>query len=107
MENIPKKLFIAADCDVTLEDLIIRSTAASITTATVTYSLKDVSLVELGTGTLSHVSAGDYLGVIESTVTDDLTENATYYVDITTVSSSYNDFIRMKCTAVYKGPDDA
>lgn len=102
MANDPKKLFIASDVDVTVDDLTIRSTAAAITTATVTYSLKDASLVELGTGTLSHVSAGDYLGVIESTVTDDLTENATYYVDVTIVSSSYNDFRRIKCTAVYR-----
>ena len=73
---------------------------------TCTYALKDAdgNAVSGGTGTLSYVAAsnGNYLGVIESTVTATLTAGATYYLEITFSKSTLNDFRRLRCRAEYR-----
>ena len=96
-------LYISADMTVTYNDATADSTA--LTTGTCTYALKtaDGTAVSIGTGTLTHSSAGDYAGVIESTVTATLTENALYRLEITFVQGAYNDFRRLLCKAVYRG----
>lgn len=65
---------------------------STITTATVTYTLKGPTGATLtgGTGTLAHVSAGTYSGTVESTVTDLMTLGAKHTCTIVIVSGSYD-----------------
>jgi hypothetical protein len=77
--------------------------------ATVTYTLRDSALaaVASATGTLAYVSAsnGNYRATVESTVTELLTEGATYYLDFVLSQSSYNGRRRLKLRAEYRGED--
>ena len=100
-------IYISVDHNMTLTGMNIAGTYLN--TATATYVLKDAdgSTVSGGTGTLSYVSAsnGNYLGVIESTVTALLTENARYWIEITFSQGSYQDFRRLPVRALYRTED--
>ncbi|TXH99564.1 MAG: hypothetical protein E6Q76_19645 [Rhizobium sp.] len=75
--------------------------------ATVTYAIKTVAgaSVSGGTGSLSYIagSNGDYIGVIESTVTAGLTPGARYIIEYTLVEDPYRGFRRVAETAVLRG----
>lgn len=100
-------IYIAADRTVTYSGA--SAGGSYLNSATVTYSLKDATLTTVsgGTGTLSYVAAsnGNYSGTIESTVTSTLTAGEKYYLDITLVSGSYDDFRRLELYAEYRGED--
>lgn len=74
--------------------------------AVVTWALKDAAgvLVTGGTGTLAYVAAsnGNYLGVIQSTVTALLTVGQTYYLETTLVQGDFNAFRRLPFQARYR-----
>lgn len=81
--------------------------------ATVTYALTladgatqaTCTAVAGGTGTLSYVAAsnGNYLGVIESTVSALLAAGTLYYIWLTFVQGAYNDLRRVEAYAQYRG----
>ena len=74
----------------------------------VTYALKDSdgATIAGGTGSLTYDGAGtgDYYGTIDADVTVLLTEDASYYIEITYTDGSGNDdFRRVKRVAGYRG----
>lgn len=89
---------------VTVDRVYNVSTEAYINNATVTMTLKDLSLNAVsGASNLSLTyvtgSNGKYQGTIPSTVT--LTDGATYYLDITITSSTTIRTDRITCVADY------
>ncbi len=87
------------DEDILLSDVTIAKTAAPIVSGTLSYAIYAAdntatdglgTAVVGGTGSFSFVSVDDWDGVIESTVTDLLTEGLPYKVVVTLSSSSYN-----------------
>jgi hypothetical protein len=104
---MPRVLHIGADEDVFYNDAQLASDATALTTGTCTFVVKTRSgtTVSGTSGTASHVSGGDYRGVIESTGTANLSEGAEYWLEITFAQSPYNDFRRIPCTAKYRDED--
>lgn len=74
-----------SDFNLTLNGARLSATGAYLNAATVTYTLYTAAGVSVSTGTLTYVTSsnGNYLGVIESTVTSTLTAGASYYVRFT------------------------
>ena len=87
------------DEDILLSNVTIAKTAAAITSGTLAYAIYAAdntatdglgTAVTGGTGSFSFVSVDDWDGVIESSITDLLTEGVPYKVVITLSSSTYN-----------------
>ena len=97
---MPGTLYIGSDKRVNLTSL--EGDGVALTTATVTWSLTDMSGEVIGTGSLTLSSGSTYTGVIESTVTDQLEANTDYLLDVTIVQGAYNDFRRVVCGAAYR-----
>jgi hypothetical protein len=97
-------LFIGADMNVSYSGASIASTGAYLNSGTCTYVLRDEDGATVGTGTLPYVAAsdGEYAGVIQSTVTATLDEDAAYTLTITFVSGSYNDERDIPLRAAYR-----
>lgn len=103
MENI----YLLADTEVYYDNAALQDGTA-LTTATVTFEVltpAGVSLSPAVTGTASHVSGGDYTGVIESTTatTVTFTDGAAYLIAWTFTQGSYNDYRRKPARACYRG----
>ncbi len=96
-------LWIAADHDVFYSDAR-NAAGAYLNSGTCTWELLDSASASVATGTLSYVAAsdGDYEGTIPSTVTDDLTEDSLYYLEITFQDGAYDDFRRLQLRAAYR-----
>lgn len=99
------------------EDMAVRWTGATLTSgttgaetyansATVTYALKTAAgaAVASGTGALTYIAAsnGNYIGVIESSVTGTLTPGAAYVLELTLAEGDYNGFRRLPLRARYR-----
>lgn len=104
-------IYIGEDMNPRWTDATVTPTATGVATpansATITYALKTAAGVAVsgGTGTLDYISgsSGDYIGVIESTVTSTLTAGAQYVLETTFVQGNYNDFRVTKYRAAYRG----
>ena len=101
---MPNVLYIGSDTTLTLTGL--SAGGSYLNSATVTYAIKTAAgaAVTGGTGSYSYTAAsnGDYTATVESTVTDDLTDGALYYVEVTISSGSYQDFRRIPHRACYR-----
>lgn len=95
-------LYISNDNVVEIDELIDSTTETTITSATVTFALKDSAgtTVTSGTGSLSHVAAGKFRGEIASSVT--LTNKARYTLEITASTSDRDGFWRVPVVALYR-----
>lgn len=98
-------IYIGVDNDVVVRGFYNSGAGNYLNSATVTWALKNSSGTSLATGSCSYVSAsnGNYRGTIDSTDTASLTENATYYVEVTLTEGSITDFRRQRKTARYRG----
>ena len=94
-------------CDMTESIEWLSVGGSYLNSATVTYALKDAAGTTLpgGTGSYSYTAAsdGDYTATIEGTVTALMTAAAEYWLEVTIVSGSYNDFRRLRRVAAYRG----
>lgn len=103
-----ESIYIGEDHNVEWEGARDLNAGTYLNSATVTYELKDSDGDVLDSGTLDYVASsnGDYLGVIQSTVTDDLAENTVnnpfYYVEVTLSQGNYNGFRRLRFKARYR-----
>ena len=97
-------IHIGADENVTLTGMT--GGGAYLNSASVaTWSLKLASTgAEVASGNLSYVASsnGNYLGVIPSSVTATLTEDARYWIDITFRQGDYDDRRRLVRRAAYR-----
>lgn len=86
-------LYIGADMNVAYSGASIASTGAYLNAGTCTWTLKDSDGLTVGNGSLAYVAAsnGNYLGVIESTVTGTLTADAPYTLYVVFAQSTYDD----------------
>jgi hypothetical protein len=99
---------IGADAQVFYEGA--STTTEGVTTylnsGTVTYELADATGAVLDSGSLAYQpgSKGDYHATIDKTITVTLTEDSTYYLEITYTDAAGNDdFRRIKYVAGYRG----
>lgn len=103
---LPDPIYIGADHHVRWTGAKIEGTSTYLNAATVAFQLKnaDGTNVTGGSGTCAYVAAssGNYLGVIESTVTAGLTEGAIYRLETTLVEGAYNDLRRWELVAQYR-----
>lgn len=102
--STPTPLYIGADHTLTLTGM---SDGANYLNAATTksWSLKLASTgAEVASGSLAYVAAsnGNYSGELPSTETADLTEDTEYWIDITFVEGSFNDFRRLVRVAKYR-----
>ncbi len=97
-------LYIGSDMDVALTGMRDAITGVYLNSATATYDLKQGNTV-LDSGTLAYVSAssGNYLAVIDASVTANLVKNASYMVVITFVQGEYKDVRYLPQNAYYRG----
>lgn len=97
-------LHIGCDEDVFYSDAQAAADGTALTTGTCTFVVKTLAgtTVSGTSGTASHVSGGDYRGVIESTGTANLSNGSEYVIEITFAQSPYNDFRRIQCVAKYR-----
>lgn len=98
-------IYIAADNEVFLEGM--EADGTELNAGTATWSLKDATTgteVTSGNGSLTYVASsdGDYVGVIPSSVTEDLVEGRLYWIDITFAEDGDDDFRRLKRVARYR-----
>lgn len=106
IQQEPIDLFINCDNRFVWSDMIDTHTGYSVPDAAPAFLLKQsdgTTTVSGSTGTMALItgSRDDYEGVLPSTVT--LTENATYYLQITTSIGGADDFRRIECKAKYRG----
>lgn len=101
-------LFIGSDMDVTVTKLKARALNVYLNSAVVTWTLDNSAGTELGTGTLDYEAAsnGNYTGVIESSVTDLLTDGEDYTLTVTAVQGDYDDLRRFVLQARYRRGDE-
>ena len=100
------RIYIGADHNVHYDDAMDEATEVPLTAGTCTFELQDEdgATVTGSTGTAAHVSAGDYLGVIDGpTCTADLVYDATYTLVITFTQGNYNDVRHLSVRAAYRG----
>jgi hypothetical protein len=94
-------------CDMDLAYLGARAALDNtyLNSGTCTYDITDQTGTSIGTGTLTYDagSSGNYRGVIESTVTDTVTEDAYYTLTITFVQGGYNDERVINLIGAYRG----
>jgi hypothetical protein len=102
-------IYIAEDHNAKWDGARDEESGNPLNAATIAFDLTDTAGTSLGTGTLAYVggSAGDYLGVVQSTITATLVENTVanpyYYLELTLTQGGYNAFRRLPCTARYRG----
>lgn len=97
------RIYIGCDMEAPYEGAT--ADGAYLNAATVTWELFTAAGVSVGNGTCAYVASsnGNYLGVIESTVTATLTPGRKYRLVYTLVSGSVNDARRLDCVAAYRG----
>jgi hypothetical protein len=98
-------LYIGSDRNLKWNGAFDEENDLYLNSATITYALKTTpGGTILGTGTLDYVSPsnGNYFGIIDSTVTGALTEDAQYVLEVTFVQGNYNDFRQLWVTALYR-----
>jgi hypothetical protein len=96
---------IGSDVMVRLDKLKNASTDAYINSATVSFRLKDSDGATIqGPTTMSYIASSDgrYEGVISAVNTATLSQNATYYVEITATFSGYTLFRKVSSVARYR-----
>lgn len=99
-------LIIGADNDVVCRGLRNRRTGAYLNAATVTWKLTSSiggSAIASGVCSYAASSNGNYDGVIDAADTAGLTNNSTYYVEITIIEGGVKDFRVQTKTAKYRG----
>ncbi len=97
-------LYIGDDMDVTLTGMQDAISLVYLNTATATYELKRGTTV-IDSGTLDYVAAsdGDYLAVIDSAITANLTQRTNYSLVITFVQGNYQTVRYLTEAAYYRG----
>lgn len=97
-------LYIGADMDLGYSGAVPAAGGSYLNSGTCTYELKDSDEEIVASGSLAYValSDGNYAGVLESTVTEDLTADAPYSLEITFTQAGYNDFRRIPLRAAYR-----
>lgn len=97
---------IGGDYNIEYQDAKDASDDTALTSGTCTFALKtsDGTAVSGGTGSLTHVASGSYLGILDSAITSTLTDGAQYRIEITFSQGNYNDFRRVIDVARYRGP---
>lgn len=101
-----KELYINEDNLVRWNTAKLGSDDTYINSGSGTWTLRDNDLVELATGSLVYVTStnGRWQAIIPSTDTEDLVENATYWLDLELTNNNGADgFRRIECVAVYHG----
>lgn len=99
-------LYINADNDIVLYDLKLAYTGIDITTATVEGQVKNAAGNDVGDSFTMEYQEGtdaEYYGAIDSNVTSQLTEDLTYYIDVTITQGLNTDFRRLERVAAYHG----
>lgn len=94
--------YIGADMVETIDNLA--AGGSNLTTATISYALKDTAgtTISGGTGSYTGGTNGDYTATIESTVTDLLTDGVLYFLWVTISQGSNNDKRRLPRRAQYR-----
>jgi len=97
-----ERLYIGCDMEAPYEGAF--AGGVYLNAATVGWELLDAAGSVLGSGSCAYVAAsdGDYLGVIESTVTAALTRGRPYRVRYTLASGTVNDVQQVECVAAYR-----
>jgi hypothetical protein len=91
-------------CDMEAPYGSVSAAGATVTGGTVTWALLEsdrATLIDSG-DCPEDGSTGDYVGVIESTVTADLIPRRRYWVRYTLVSGNVNDVQWVECVAAYR-----
>ncbi len=96
-------LGIGSDMDIGLTGVRASATGTYLNSGSATWELFDADGDSAGTGAMAYVAAsdGDYAGTIESTVTNDLEENAFYALVYTFSQGGYQLEIRRRVQAIY------
>lgn len=97
-------LYVGADMDIGYSGAVPAAGGSYLTSGTCTWVLKNSAGATVASGSLSYVAAsnGNYLGVMESTVTSTLTADDPYTLTITFVQGSYNDERVIPLRAAYR-----
>lgn len=100
----PQRIYLNEDNEIKWSGA--RSAGSPVESGTAVWSLKKkVDLSEVAQGSLSHVaeSGGDWSGIINSTVAEELDDGESYFLDITMTSGGSVGFRRIPCLAMYHG----
>ncbi|QDU81558.1 hypothetical protein Pla110_33000 [Polystyrenella longa] len=78
------------------------SSGDSVTTASVSGTLKN-GATTLDTFSLTHTSAGTYVGYLDENVTGSLTDCEEYTIELTATVGAYTEFRKLNRIATYRG----
>lgn len=98
-----ERIYIGCDMEAPYEGAY--ADGAYLNAATVGWELFTAAGSSVASGSCAYVSGsnGNYLGVIESTVTANLVAGRKYRLVYTLASGSVNDSRRVECVAAYRG----
>jgi len=96
-------LNIGADSDVSLTGLMVESLETYLNSATISAQIRDEDEAAVGDAiSLSYQGGnGNYLGTFDQETTSLLEEYAYYFVDVSILQGSYDDFRRVRERALY------